>query len=147
MKWETISKLYGKKFRRYTGLYRHLFEEMVGCVQAAQLRERKHPTKGVEPALSVEDQVLITVMYWREYRSQGHLAVDFGVHQSTVSRTIREIEAILIQSRRFSLPGRKSLRSSDGTYEVVVVDVTETPTERPKKNKNANTVAKRNDIV
>ncbi|MEY4937754.1 MAG: hypothetical protein RIS64_4113 [Bacteroidota bacterium] len=127
------------------GLYRHLFEEMLACVHAAKLRERKHPTKGVEPALSVEDQLLITVMYWREYRSQGHLAVDFEVHQSTVSRTIRAIETILIQSRRFSLPGRKSLRTSDGTYEVVVMDVTETPTERPKKNKSANTAAKRSD--
>jgi hypothetical protein len=143
MKWLTISALRGKKFRRYTGIHRRVFDEMAECVRASKTQKRKHPSKGVSSSLSVEDQVLLTVMYWREYRSQEHLAVDFGVGQSTVSRTVRETEDILIKSRQFSIPGRKSLISKDGQYEVVVVDVTETPVERPKKNKNANTVAKR----
>jgi len=134
MKWEsTVAKLYGKQFRRYTGLYRRTFEEMLECVKVAKLRERKHPTRGVESSLSIEDQLLMTVMYWREYRGQFHIAADYGIHQSTVSRIIREIEDLLIKSRKFSLPGRKSLRTKDGKYEVVVVDVSETPVERPKK--------------
>ncbi len=62
-----------------------------------------------------------------------------------MSRTIREIEDILIKSGQFSLPGRKSLRTKDGEYELVIVDVCETPTERPKKNKSESTVVKRND--
>lgn len=144
MKWLQIGALEGKKFRRYTGIYRRVFDEMVECARDFKTKQRKHPTKGVQSPLSVEDQVLLTVMYWREYRDQGHLAVDFGVSQSTVSRTIAEMENILIKSRRFSIPGRKSLLTKDGQYEVVVIDVTETPVERPKKNKNASTVAKRN---
>lgn len=147
MKWLQISSLEGKKFRRYTGIYRRVFDEMIECVRDFKTKQRKHPTKGVQSPLSVEDQVLLTVMYWREYRDQGHLAVDFGVSQSTVSRTITEMENILIKSRRFSIPGRKSLLTKDGQYEVVVIDVTETPVERPKKNKNASTAAKRNTTL
>lgn len=135
MKWSSISALQGKKFRRYTGINRRVFDEMVECARASKSNKRKHPSKGVSSPLSIEDQVLLTVMYWREYRSQEHLAVDFGIGQSTVSRTIREIENILIKSGQFSIPGRKSLMSRDGQYEVVVVDVTETPVERPKKTK------------
>lgn len=146
MKWETISELQGKKFRRYTGIYRRVFDEMLACVQAAKTSSKKHPTKGVSSTLSIENQLLMTVMYWREYRDQEHLAVDWGVSQSTISRTIREIEEILIKSGQFSLPGRKSLRTKDGQYELIIVDVCESPTERPKKNKSENTVVKRKDI-
>ena len=135
MKWLPISALQGKKFRRYTGIQRRVFDEMVECVRSSKAHKRKHPSKGASSTLSIEDQVLLTVMYWREYRSQEQLAVDFDVDQSTVSRTIRESENILIKSGQFSIPGRKSLTSRDGQYEVVIVDVTETPVERPKKTK------------
>jgi transcriptional antiterminator len=145
MKWETISQLQGKKFRRYTGIYRSVYDEMLFCVRDVKSTQRKHPTKGVSSTLSIEDQLLMVVMYWREYRDQEHLAIDYGISQSTVSRTIREIEDILIKSGQFSLPGRKSLRTKDGEYELVIVDVCETPTERPKKNKSESTVVKRND--
>lgn len=145
MKWETISQLQGKKFRRYTGIYRSVYDEMLSCVRNVKSKQRKHPTKGVSSTLSIEDQLLMVVMYWREYRDQEHLAIDYGISQSTVSRTIREIEDILIKSGQFSLPGRKSLRTKDGEYKLVIVDVCETPTERPKKNKSESTVVKRND--
>ena len=114
-----------------------------GVPGASKANKRKHPGKGVSSPLSIEDQVLLTVMYWREYRSREHPAVDFGIGQSTASRTIRETENILIKSGQFSIPGRKSLVSRDGQYEVVAVGATETPVERPKKNKDASTVAKR----
>lgn len=146
MNWEKISKLQGKKFRRYTGLYRRVFDEMLACVKSVKTAQRKHPTKGINSTLSIENQLLMTVLYWREYRDQEHLAVDYGVSQSTISRTIRDIEDILIKSGQFSVPGHKSLRLPNNAYEVVIVDVTETPTERPKKNKNASIVAKRNGI-
>lgn len=39
-----------------------------------------------------------------------------------------------VSSRAFALPGKKQLQKSDCQIEVVVVDVTETPIERPQKN-------------
>jgi hypothetical protein len=147
MSWEKIKNLYGKKFRRYTGLQRSLFEKMLNCIINAKQSKRKHPTKGVKSSLSIENQLLITVLYWREYRDQSHTAVDYEVSQSTISRVITDIENILIKSGEFSLPGRKSIRSRDSVYEITVVDVMETPTERPKKNKSASIAVKRNAIL
>ena len=37
------------------------------------------------------------------------------------------------QAPRFALPGKKALLKSDIKYEVVLIDATETPIERPKK--------------
>lgn len=45
----------------------------------------------------------------------------------------------------FSLPGKKKLSSSDSQIELVVVDVTARPIERPKKNRNSSIVGKRKD--
>ena len=49
-------------------------------------------------------------------------------------RIIRKIEDTLTKSRAFTLPGKKKLATSNHQLQVVVVDVTESPIERPKKN-------------
>lgn len=82
----------------------------------------------------MEDQVLMTLEYWREYRTYFHIGQSWGVNESTAYRIIRKIEDTLMTARTFSLPGKKKLQRSDYQIEVVVVDVTETPIERPKKN-------------
>lgn len=57
--------------------------------------------------LSVDDQVLLTLCYWREYRSQFHVASSFGVSEATVCRTVKKVEGALLQDKRFHLPGKK----------------------------------------
>ena len=47
-------------------------------------------------------------------------------------RTVERVEDTLSASGQFSLPGHKAL-TEDLSLEVVVVDVSETPCERPKK--------------
>jgi hypothetical protein len=47
----------------------------------------------------------------------------------------------------FTLPGKKQLLESSLKIDTVVIDVTESPIERPKKNKNNTTVARRKDIL
>nr|WP_322681670.1 transposase family protein [Nostoc sp. DedQUE03]MDZ7977165.1 transposase family protein [Nostoc sp. DedQUE03] len=88
----------------------------------------------------------MTLEYWREYRTYFHIGQSWGVNESTVYRIIRKIEDKLSKSKAFTLPGKKKLTSSNYQLEVVVVDVTESPIERPKKNKKSFTVEKRNSI-
>ena len=96
------------------------------------------PTK-----LSRADQLLLTLMYWREYRTEFHIGLTYGVSEATVCRTIKKVENVLIQSKQFHLPGKKVLQPSDTLIEIVLVDVTEQPIERPKKDKGDIIVAKR----
>jgi hypothetical protein len=49
--------------------------------------------------------------YWREYRTYFHIGQSWGVNESTAYRIIRKIEDVLINSRAFSLPGKKKLFS------------------------------------
>ncbi len=88
----------------------------------------------------------MTLEYLREYRIYFHIDQSWGVNESTAYRLIRKVEDYLISSRVFSLPGKKKLLEADHEIEVVVVDVTQSPIERPQKNTNVTTVAKRNDI-
>lgn len=53
--------------------------------------------------------------------------------ESTAYRIIRAVEDTLMRSRQFALPGKKQLHAPEQAIEVLVVDVTETPVERPKK--------------
>ena len=114
-------------------------------IASQPLSNRKHATRGKPPTLSNADKILLMLMYYREYRSQFHIGITYGIAESTVCEIIREMESILIQDKRFHLPGKKVLQ--ENTFEVVLVDVTESPVERPKKNSAEITLAKRNGTL
>jgi hypothetical protein len=137
MRFVEVSVYAEKQFYRLTGVKRSVFEQMVEAV-TANLKAFGRPRK-----LSVEDMVLMTLDYWREYRSQFHVGCSFGVSEATVSRTVRAVEAALLQDQRFHLPGKKVLHEGGLTMEVVVVDASEQRIERPQKNKDGSTPARR----
>jgi len=137
MRYETIQDLKDADFKRSTGVQRSTFEKMLEVVETG-LRDFGRP-----PKLSRADQLLMTLMYWREYRTEFHIGLTYGVSESTVCRTIKKVEEVLIQSQQFHLPGKKVLQASDTVIEVVLLDVTEQPVESPKKDNADTTVAKR----
>jgi hypothetical protein len=94
--------------------------------------------------LTLEDMLLVTLEYLREYRTYFHISQSYGVSENSTYKTILWVEDTLIHCKEFSLPGRKVLLKSDMEYELVLVDATESPIERPKKNKNIITREKRN---
>lgn len=137
MRYETVEKLKDEDFKRSTGVQRRTFEKMLDVVEAG-LRDFGRP-----PKLSRADQLLLTLMYWREYRTEFHIGLTYGVSEATVCRTIKKVEDVLIQSKQFHLPGKKALQPSDTVIEIVLVDATEQPIERPKKDSADITVARR----
>jgi hypothetical protein len=148
MRYETLQKLNDEEIKRCTGVQHSTFEQRLAVVETG-LRNFGRPTK-----LCRADQLLMTLMYWREYRTEFHIGLTYGVSESTVCRTIKKVENVLIQSKQFHLPGKKALQPSDTIFEIVLVDATEQPIERPhlpwravpgKKGKNNITAAKRSD--
>ncbi|MDR3109894.1 MAG: transposase family protein [Planctomycetaceae bacterium] len=117
---------------------------MLGVLTAAY--QECHRKGGRRPKLSVGDQLSLTLQYWREYRTMAHLAFDFGVAKSTVSDTIILVENVLIQNGTFHLPGKKALLSKENTGRKLAVDVTESPIERPKKNRKNGIQARKGGI-
>lgn len=140
MRYEIVQHLSDEEFKRATGVQRMTFNNMLTVVEGG-LR-----TCGRPPKLSRADQLLLTVLYWREYRTEFHLGLAYGVSDATVCRTIRKIEQVLIASPQCHLPGKKALFGSDVVLELVVVDATEQPIERPQKNSDGSTAGKRSVI-
>jgi hypothetical protein len=130
MNYEATQTLSGQKFKRRFGVQRATFNRMVKGVKT-QIPELPHP--GRPPKLSIEDQILVALEYWREYRTYFHIATDKGVAESTVCRIVHRIEAQIMASGLFRIPGKKRLVRGFGRPDLVVIDVTETPIERPKK--------------
>ena len=144
MKYEKINEYDENKFRRITGVKRATFEKMVEILKKSYAE--KHKRRGRKPKLSIENQLLAALEYWREYRTYAHIAANYGIAESNIYRSIKWIENTLIKDGTFSLPGKKELLKSDTEYEVVLIDATETPVERPQKNKESITQERKKDI-
>lgn len=130
-KYEKLKRLPPQQFRRLTGVKQETFSEMVNILVAVQNgRYRKAGRKG---GLSIEDKLLMALEYLREYRTYFHLGRSYGLSESACYRACRWVEDALIRSGKFSLPGKKALLKSDVEYELILVDASETPIERPKK--------------
>ena len=144
MRYESLKEFKAEDFRRLTGIKRTTFEKMVEILKEA---EKKKKNAGGKPnKLIVEDRLLMALEYIREYRTYFHVAASYQISESACYRNIRWIEDVLIKHPDFALPGRKALLKSDVEYDVILIDATETPIERPKKNKNAITQERKRDI-
>lgn len=137
MRFQEVSEYSAAQFYRLTGVRRAVFELMVEVVTSAR-SGRGRPT-----TLSVQDQLLLVLCYWREYRSQFHVASSFGVSEATVCRTVKKVENVLLKDKRFHLPGKKALHDGSLDLTVIVVDASEQRIERPQKNSAEATPAKR----
>ena len=130
-KYEEFQQLPPQQFRRLTGVKQETFSEMVKILVAVQ--SGRYRKAGRKSRLSIEDKLLMALEYLREYRTYFHLGRSYGLSESACYRACRWVEDVLIKSGKFSLPGKKALLKSDVEYELILVDASETPIERPKK--------------
>ncbi len=131
MNYTIAQTLSSNHFKRRFGIHRETWKQIVKSLKPEW---RATPKPGVKPKLGLEDRVLVALEYWREYRTYFHIGSSWGISESTVCRIVHWVEDALMQSRRFRLPGKRQLVRGFGKPSVVVVDVTETPIERPKRH-------------
>ena len=153
MFYEDIEDHSPEHFHRATGVSKALFSEMLSTLEAAK------PRMGRPPKLTLANQLVVCLMYLREYRTQFHIAQTYRVSEPTVHRIIVKVEDTLMASGKYTLPSKRTLSGDESRYELVLVDATETPCERPKKaaqpvrcccwaktTKETSTAAKRNVV-
>lgn len=141
--YEKIDKLSDKDFKQIIGVKKETFNIMTEILKSAYIQ--KHKKGGRNRKLTIEEQLLMTLKYLRQYITQKELAFEFEIGEATVNDVIKWVEDTLIKDGRFSLPGKKALLEDD-SIEVILVDVTECPIERPEKNRKNGIREKRNDI-
>jgi DDE superfamily endonuclease len=106
---------------------------MAALLSAAKCKQKA--AGGKPNTLSVEDQLLMMLEYWREYGPIFISGKPMGGAESAAYRNIKGCESTLAKSKAFRLPGRKAVAASKRAFDIVLIDVTETPIERPKKQR------------
>jgi hypothetical protein len=134
-RWEHVQALPTHQFRRLTGVKPATFSSMVEEVNTAERNKKK---SGKPHKLSSKDRVLLTLEYLRDYPTYLRLSVNWGVHESTAKRIQNRVENLLIKDPRFHVLGKKALLERPD-LEVVMVDASEGPVERPKKSNERST--------
>ena len=133
-KYQQLTGIKNEKFKRLTGVKRSTFEGMVEILIIAD--QSKKAVGGRKSKLSIEDRLLMALEYLREYRTYFHIGQSYGISESNAYKICRWVEDSLIKDKHFALPGKKTLLKSDTEYEVVLIDVAESPIERPKKDRD-----------
>jgi DDE superfamily endonuclease/Helix-turn-helix of DDE superfamily endonuclease len=150
MRYQTLSQ-HVAVFLKMTGLRLNEFDQLVADVlprfREAERKRLERPDRqramggGRHSALDERDQLLLTVVWLRQYPTHDVLGYLFGVHPPTVGRYLGHLLPLLEQAGRDTMrmpdPGRKRRRSLDGlladTPELaVVIDSFEQKIQRPK---------------
>ena len=131
MKYDQIEEFSDEQFRRLTGVKRSTFKKMIEILREAD--HKKKTRGGRKSKLSLANRLLMALEYIREYRTYFHIARSYGVSESVAYKIVRWVEDTLIKDPVFALPGHKALLKSDMEHEVLLIDASETPIERPKK--------------
>ena len=131
-------------FKRLYGVKPATFNQMLSILQKEF--DELHKSGGKPPKLKPEDKLYVTLKYLREYRTMDSIAAEYGVCKGTVCLAIQWVEDTLVKDGAFALPGKRVLKRKSASIEYIVVDVTESPINRPKKNQKEYYSGKKNGI-
>jgi predicted DNA-binding protein YlxM (UPF0122 family) len=131
-------------FKRLYGVKPDTFEKMAAILQKEY--DRMHEFGGATPKLTVKDKLTVALKYLREYRTMESIGADYNVSKSTVCESIQWVENTLSKDKTFKLPGKKVLKKASDDIEYIIIDVTESPIQRPKKGQKEYYSGKKNAI-
>ncbi|UZQ29858.1 MAG: transposase family protein [Spiroplasma phoeniceum] len=106
MKFDKFNFINDKEWLRLTGIKQDIFNKMLDILQVAEIEKFKKDGKNNK--LSLENRLLTTLSYWREYRAYFHISKSFDISESSFYRNIKWIEDILIKHSYFQqIAGKK----------------------------------------
>ena len=143
-------------FLKMTGLrlneFASLLDDMLPRLAQAEQRRLQRPSRrrakggGRHADLAARDQILLAVIWLRQYPTNEVLAFLFGVSDSTVSRLVNRIVPLLEASGKDTMrmpdPGRKHRKELDVLLKetpelAVIIDTFEQRVQRCKNHKDA----------
>jgi len=134
-----------KTFKRQTGVSVSHFHKLVQAIrQYISSLKKENPLKnrGLNSALCLEDQLLLTLYYIRHYPIFLLLGQVFNISESYANKIYHKISNIIIKIAH--VKGAKSV--AEGNIKDIVIDVCEQQIERPKKGQKDYYSGKKNDI-
>lgn len=127
MKYKKLKKVHDKKFKRLVGINREIFEFFTILLEKEL--KIKHRKGGRKPDLCVEDMLLMTMAYYRDYTTLEKLGFYYQLDASNILRWINWVELTIGSYIIEPLDIHKIHISEE-----LLVDVTECTIQRPKDN-------------
>jgi hypothetical protein len=132
---ENVTKVLCKseeEFKRYAGVPKWLFWEMTA--ELVKTKKAKEAKGGPKTKLICREMMMMTLCYWREYRTYFHIGSDYGISESNCWKIVKWVEDTLIKCEKFHLPGKKALlEGTDRIRRINLTDGSDCQIERPKK--------------
>ena len=121
-----------KNFSRLTGVRLNEFHEIIRKVSPKwEEIQRKKKVSGRSSKLkTLEDEVLLVLIYYRFYVSFQFLEMLFDLDESNICRHIQKIEPILASAVKIN----KNRELTQSALETILIDATEIPIQRSSKN-------------
>jgi len=138
-----IAKMATSKYKEIFGVEKYIFDRLLRLLECVNIFQRKN-NAGRKSGLSVLDKFMITLQYWREYRTYRHIAFDYNVGKSTIGEAVIWVENSIISSGLCNLKSARELRDNTSKIKIAVVDVTEQEIERPKRGKKIGILVRKN---
>ena len=110
MKWKNIRQKAPKVFQRLTGVKKEVFKIMVSEVKRLSPgsgHKIKGKKRGPKPKLKKEDELLMMLMYYREYRTFFHIAQDYGISEPQCWRIVTQTTADINTEQKVSFAGEE----------------------------------------
>lgn len=122
-------------FKRLFGLSVAEFERILKAVEPQWEKRvvQRYKRPGRNNKLSLSEQILMLLLYYRSYAIQIFIGYLFDIDDSRVCRNIQRLEPILAKVMAIT----KTRHLSQEEIEEIIIDATEQPIERPKKGQKA----------
>jgi len=147
LRFKEIEHLPPEQFLRNVGISLAKFQDVLEKIaQYIESEKEKNPLKRrgckSKKDIRLADKLLLTLHYLRHYETFANLGLKFGITEGYANKIYHYILAILIKI--LDMPNPKNLL--DPEVEVVAIDVTEQPIERPQKGQKEYYSGKKKDI-
>lgn len=131
-----LSALPDKKFIRTVGICKEAFLSLhIKVTDFSEAEKNANPLKkrGKKPSLPLEDRLLLTLYYQRQYPTFEVLGNVFGICESYCQKIYTRYVRILAKVQ--TLPSKKE--QFENSSAIMAIDVSEQPVERPVKKQKA----------
>ena len=121
-----------KKFARMSGLKKELFDKLVQKVlEQIGKHQMKNPlsSRGKKPAMSIENKLLLMLMYYREYHTCLSISEMFGISEGYANKLVHRISRLVIKA----LPLGRKRKVGCADIKAVLIDASEQNIERPQR--------------
>jgi hypothetical protein len=130
-----FTRLVGVNFGTFQIILEKLEAEIIRYKQQKPMRQR-----GLKSSLTIADQLLLTLIYLRQYHTFLQLGEMFSISESYAQKRYTFISRRLMKA--LDLPNDKSLTAANLK---LIVDVTEQEIERPRKEQKSFYSGKKSD--